>query len=128
MGLSFTLCEAGGAMKIGQTHLVSVGPASRPEGLGSASDVDRGESKKRVASEPQRERGSSIAQGRSKPIVLDYAQVRLRFNKDEDTGVQVIQVVDADSGKLVRQIPPEELLNIAKALREIKGLMVSKES
>jgi flagellar protein FlaG len=52
----------------------------------------------------------------------------LRFEQDKDTGIQVIQIVDAESGKLVRQIPPEELLNITKALRDIKGLMVSKES
>ena len=44
-------------------------------------------------------------EGRSKPIVLNRAQVRLRFEQDKDTGIQVIQIVDAESGKLVRQIP-----------------------
>lgn len=115
-------------MKIDQSHLASVGAASRPEGRSSASEVDRGESKKKVASEPQREHGSSTPQLRSQPIILDNKQVRLRFNKDEDTGVEVIQVVDADSGELLRQIPAEELLNIAKAFRELKGLIVSKET
>jgi flagellar protein FlaG len=78
--------------------------------------------------EPRHDPEPSQVEAHSKPIVLNRAQVRLRFEQDKDTGIQVIQIVDAESGKLVRQIPPEELLNITKALRDIKGLMVSKES
>lgn len=115
-------------MKIDQTHLTPAGAASRTEARRSVLEADHGESKKKLADEPQGGHGRNITTQRSQPIILDNKQVRLRFNKDEETGVEVIQVVDADSGKLVRQIPPEELLNIAKALREMKGLIVSKES
>ena len=115
-------------MKVDQSYFVSLGAVLRREVVRSAHEVDRGEGKKKLGSEPQQEVGPSIVESRSKPIVLDNTQVRLRFDQDKDTGVRIIQVVDADSGKLVRQIPPEELLNITKALRDIKGFIVSKES
>lgn len=115
-------------MKIDQNLLTPVSAVSRQEGRGRSREVDRHESEKKVASEPQREQERSITPLSSQPVVLDNKQVRLRFNQDKDTGVTIIQVVDADSGELVRQIPPEELLNIAKAFRELKGLIISKES
>lgn len=67
------------------------------------------------------------ARERLQPVVIDNILVNLRFNLDKETGIQVIQVIDAKSGELVRQIPAEELLKIAKALRDLKGLLVAKE-
>jgi flagellar protein FlaG len=114
-------------MKVHQTSLVTPGPALGPEVVRSARVVDVGESNKKAASETQRDPKLNMAQVAAKPIVVENAQVRLRFDQDKETGIHLIQVVDAESGKLVRQIPPEELLNVIKALRDIKGLMVSKE-
>ena len=113
-------------MKIDQTQWSPVGAASRSEGQVGGSEVDRGERKKKLVDELEHESRRNVAPQRTQPIVLENKQVRLRFDKDKETGVEIIQVVDAESGKLVRQIPPEELLNIAKALREMKGLIVSK--
>ena len=115
-------------MKVDQTNLVSLAVAPSRQQLRNPLEITAGDSKKKVVSEPRRDPEPSQVEGRSKPIVLNRAQVRLRFEQDKDTGIQIIQIVDAESGKLVRQIPPEELLNITKALRDIKGLIVSKES
>lgn len=59
------------------------------------------------------------------PVEIDNMRVLLRFKEDKQTGIDVIQVIDPDSGKIVRQIPPEEILNITQALRNLKGLLVS---
>ncbi len=40
-------------------------------------------------------------------------QRQLQFTVDEDSGRTIITVIDRESGKIVRQIPPEELLQIA---------------
>lgn len=40
-------------------------------------------------------------------------QRRLQFSVDEDSGRTIITVIDRESGKIIRQIPPEELLQIA---------------
>jgi len=128
MGPSSALCDVGDAMKVDQNNPVSLAITPSRQQRGSLPEIRAGETKKASASEPQHELESSKADVRAKPIVLNDAQVRLRFEQDKDTGIPVIQVVDAKSGKLVRQIPPEELLYITKALRDIKGLLVSKES
>ncbi|MCL2829568.1 MAG: flagellar protein FlaG [Betaproteobacteria bacterium] len=48
----------------------------------------------------------------------------LDFSIDEDTGMQVVKIVDIKTKEVLRQIPAEEMLAIAKALDKIKGLFV----
>jgi flagellar protein FlaG len=43
----------------------------------------------------------------------------LRFKVDEDLGVTIIRVVDKRTNELIRQFPPEELLNLSKRLKEL---------
>ncbi len=43
-------------------------------------------------------------------------QRELQFSVDEDSGRTIITVIDSDSGKIIRQIPPEEILQIAKSV------------
>jgi flagellar protein FlaG len=83
--------------------------------------------KRSIAAKPPKRDDFVAAINRPQPIVIDNTRVNLRFRSDKESGIEVIQVIDAASGELVRQIPAEELLNIAKALRDLKGLLVSKE-
>lgn len=48
----------------------------------------------------------------------------LQFSLDDATGITVIKVVDQTTHELIRQIPNEEMLEIAKALDRISGLLV----
>jgi flagellar protein FlaG len=48
----------------------------------------------------------------------------LDFRVDEDTGKTVVRVVEKQTGTLIRQIPSEEMLEIAKALDRLQGLLV----
>lgn len=50
----------------------------------------------------------------------------LNFSVDKDTGKTVVKVVDKRTGDLIRQIPSEEMLEIARALDTIKGLIIRK--
>lgn len=45
-------------------------------------------------------------------------QRELQFSVDEDSGRTIIRVIDSDSGKIIRQIPPEELLQIARSVTD----------
>lgn len=60
-----------------------------------------------------------------KPIV-NGMQVGLEFVQDHATGRSVIRVYDRDSGELIRQIPPEEVLAFLRQLAAGKGALVSK--
>ncbi len=47
----------------------------------------------------------------------------LEFSIDKDTGISVVKIVDKETEEVIRQIPSEEMLSIAKALDTIKGLL-----
>jgi uncharacterized FlaG/YvyC family protein len=50
----------------------------------------------------------------------------LRFYLDQDTGVRVIEVVDEESGEIIRRIPPDEVVDFMRQFKESKGHFVSR--
>jgi flagellar protein FlaG len=54
-------------------------------------------------------------------------RVGLLFSGHEDTGQTVVRVVDKDTGKLIRQIPPQELLDLAAKLEDMMGMLFDKQ-
>lgn len=49
----------------------------------------------------------------------------IRFTVDEGSGRTVIRVIDRETDELIRQIPPEDFLEIAESLREQgRGLII----
>lgn len=56
-------------------------------------------------------------------------QRQLEFSVDDESGKTIIKVVDAETGETIRDIPPEEILNMQKHLREIsEQLFIGDES
>ncbi|MEW6983216.1 flagellar protein FlaG [Colwelliaceae bacterium 6471] len=49
------------------------------------------------------------------------------FSVDEDSGRDVISVVEVKSGELIRQIPSEEILKLASRISKAAGLIVQEE-
>ena len=52
----------------------------------------------------------------------------LQFSIDRDSGKTMVKVVDASTNEIIRQIPSEEMLAMAKALDGIKGLLVQQKA
>jgi len=50
------------------------------------------------------------------------------FPFDDDTGRTVVKVVDASTDEVIRQIPSEEVLAIAKALDKLQGVLIKQEA
>ena len=46
------------------------------------------------------------------------------FELDADTGKPIVRIVDPDSGRVIRQLPTEEMLEIARDLGRLEGLMI----
>ena len=57
--------------------------------------------------------------------VVNGSGLGLEFSIDEDTHTQVIKVIDRKSGDVVRQIPPEEVINFLRQFQKSKGLFLS---
>jgi flagellar protein FlaG len=52
----------------------------------------------------------------------------LRFSIDNDTGKTVVKVLDTQTNELIKQIPTEEALAVAKAIDKLKGLLVQQKA
>ena len=52
----------------------------------------------------------------------------LEFSVDDNSGKTVVKIVDTGTKEIIRQIPSEEMLAIAKALDGIKGLLVRQKA
>lgn len=52
----------------------------------------------------------------------------LQFSVDDSTGSTVVKVIDQVTKEVIRQIPSEEMLEIAKALDRISGLLVKNKA
>lgn len=52
----------------------------------------------------------------------------LEFTVDEGSKEIVVKVVDKDTGDVIRQIPSEETLQIAKALDHLQGLIIKQKA
>lgn len=55
---------------------------------------------------------------------LAVREVGLRFEVDKDTDKLIVKVVDRASGEVIRQIPNEEVVRIARLMSEGNGLLV----
>ena len=56
--------------------------------------------------------------------LTDNGQYSVRFEKNDDLDELIVKIVDQETDEVVRQIPPEELINLSKHLRELQGNIV----
>lgn len=56
---------------------------------------------------------------------LKTTSIGLRFEIDEATHRVVTKVIDKETGDLIRQMPTEEVLRIARAIDKLQGLFLS---
>ncbi len=59
---------------------------------------------------------------------LQKVQRNLEFSVDKETNRVVVKVIDAESGEVVRQIPAESVLAMARDLRKEKGLLFAQRA
>jgi len=48
----------------------------------------------------------------------------LKFTVDEQSGETVVRVIDAETDKLVRQIPAQEVLDVRNAIEKYRGILL----
>lgn len=52
----------------------------------------------------------------------------LLFTIDKDSGKTIVRIVDSATDEVIRQIPSEELIAIAKALNKLQGLLLKQQA
>ena len=62
-----------------------------------------------------------------KQLVENKAPNSLQFSVDDSTGKTIVRITDAETGEMIRQIPSEELLAIARSLDKAQGMLLKQE-
>lgn len=62
-----------------------------------------------------------------KQLVEAKAPNSLAFSIDESTGKTIVTISDAETGEMIRQIPPEEMLEIARSLDKMQGMLLREQ-
>lgn len=105
---------------------------SRREASVSASAL-AGEAAQSVGNEKAGETAVSAAETATsavekfKTLVQDL-QRNLDFSVDDSSGQVVVKVIDGESGKLIRQIPSEDLLRLSERLEDMRSLLFKAEA
>lgn len=55
-------------------------------------------------------------------------ETELRIDRDSDTGRIIFQTVRSNTGEVLRQVPSEQMVSLAKSIREAQGLLVDREA
>lgn len=60
--------------------------------------------------------------------VVQGLDKNLQFKVDHDSGRIVVQVMDTENNKIIKQFPSEEVLAISKALDKLQGLLIRQQA
>lgn len=52
------------------------------------------------------------------------ANTKLRIDQDKETGTYIYRSVDKETGQVVRQWPPDELVKLRDSMRELEGMLL----
>jgi len=114
-------------MDVGKTAVTALSSAmqasspspSRESGFSSFGSQEAGAPADSLSRQPENV-GEVVNRLRSQ---VQSLQRDLSFSVDDSSGEVVVRVVDGESGKVVRQIPSEELLRLAERLDEMRSLL-----
>jgi len=56
---------------------------------------------------------------------LDYLNKYLKIEIDKELEIPVVKIVEKDTNKVIRQIPPEYLLELMKRIDEMLGILIN---
>jgi flagellar protein FlaG len=85
----------------------------------------------------QQEAKKELAQASSEALQEKVAQLndhmqnlqrQLRFQVDDQSGDTIVQVIDSETDKLVRQIPSQEVLDVRDAIERYKGILLKEKA
>lgn len=60
--------------------------------------------------------------------VADAAGANLQFSIDKDSGKTIVKVVDVQTSEVIRQIPSEELVSLARNMTKLEGMLLDQKA
>ena len=121
--------EMGAAARVGPGALAATQGQAVVEPLGEEG-FPGGEMVASSDGPPVERRSDPVAQIARRVIdrLLEESRRRLRFQVHEATGRIWVQVIDAETNEVVKEIPPERYLDLVARIWELVGLLVDERA
>ncbi len=81
-----------------------------------------GTQKSKLAETPKKKSNKDIS------LIEKYLNRTIRLEVDRELHCVIAKIIDKTSGDVIRQIPPEEFIELAKKIREKTGHLLDKEA
>lgn len=118
-------------MEIQRLALSNINP-NKPTGKAKSAKPARGEAASNSAKEAKGPTPGEVLISVSSSVAdsngIDLSDSHLSFSVDVATGSTVLNIVDDESGEIIRQIPPDDVIKLKKTMGAIQGLMLDKKA
>ena len=105
--------------------------SSSQKTLSAAEEVERQKKQSDLSDQKAEKAQKSLppeeVMSRIKEITQD-GLYSVRFETDEATDELVVRIVDQESGEVIRQLPPDDVLGTSQRLQEWRGNIIQTES
>lgn len=99
----------------------TAGAPQRPDGVGGLGGVAG-----LKASDAVQDATPVQTENALREVNASLKAIGLEFQVDQDTDKMVVKVIDKETGDVIRQMPSEEVIRIAKVLDKMQGTLIQK--
>ena len=105
---------------------------SLPEQAPRTADASAVQAEVQAAAQPEAKAGPSLEQvQQAANNVQQKVQAQtsnLTFSVDQGSGKTVVKLMDNETGKVIRQIPSEEMIAMSEAMDKMQGLLLKQKA
>lgn len=87
--------------------------------------AEKSSAEKKEVKENTREEVERVAQAMDEYVKSNQRSLRIQVH--QGTGDIMVKVISKEDGKTIREIPPEEMLNLAAKMEKMIGVLFNKE-
>lgn len=88
------------------------------QGLAAAAPVEK----------TSKDEGNSVGIGDHSELDIRLADTRFEFSIHEGTEAVMVKVINTETDEIIREIPPEEILDMVAKMWELAGILVDKRA
>lgn len=102
---------------------VSVASADNAAAVTTAENAEKARDEQNNAQQPDAKQVKSAVE-KLNEFIKTSSSSNLQFSVDEESGIRVIKVVDPETKEIIRQMPSKEVVEIAKAVGKLQGMLI----
>ena len=115
------------------SHGQGIRDRSGAKAISEQSDVQEKKTPLRVSDRSEDRNDASESKGLEETVArlqdtVNQIDSQVQFSVEEDLNRVVVKVVERDSGELIRQFPPEEVLRVQRFFDENSGILLEEKA